>query len=294
MQVKIIKMSGKNVSGYVQFMQDELKSFYPATEIRQFVRIVFEHLLDFSTTDLLIKGDTALDKSQGAFVEECVKRLKKYEPVQYITGETDFLDLKLKVTPATLIPRPETEELVMWVAEHLNSPGLHVLDIGTGSGCIALGIKSRNPVVIAEAWDVSDEALRTAKENTETNNLDVKFEKIDILNFEPDEKHSDRYDVIVSNPPYVRESEKELMEKNVLDFEPHLALFVDDSDPLLFYRVIAVKAKKLLKKGGLLFFEINEAFGDETKILLENYGYSNVEVKKDINGKDRMVKAVYG
>jgi release factor glutamine methyltransferase len=287
-------MSGKNVSGYVQFMQDELKSFYPATEIRQFVRIVFEHLLDFSTADLLIKGDTALDKSQGAFVEECVKRLKKYEPVQYITGETDFLDLKLKVTPATLIPRPETEELVMWVAEYLSSPGMHVLDIGTGSGCIALGIKSRNPEVIAEAWDVSDEALRTAKENDETNNLDVKFEQMDILNFEPDEKHSGRYDVIVSNPPYVRESEKELMEKNVLDFEPHLALFVDDSDPLLFYRVIAVKAKKLLKKGGLIFFEINEAFGDETKKLLENYGYSSVEVKKDINGKDRMVKAVFG
>jgi release factor glutamine methyltransferase len=275
-------------------MQDELKSFYPATEIRQFVRIVFEHLLDFSTTDLLIKGDTVLDKPQGAFVEECVKRLKKYEPVQYITGETDFLDLKLKVTPATLIPRPETEELVMWVAEHLNSSGMHVLDIGTGSGCIALGIKSRNPEVIAEAWDVSDEALKTAKENAETNNLDVKFEKVDILNFEPDEKYTGRYDVIVSNPPYVRESEKELMEKNVLDYEPHLALFVDDSDPLLFYRVIAVIAKKLLKKGGMIFFEINEAFGDETKKLLENYGYSSVEVKKDINGKDRMVKAVYG
>jgi release factor glutamine methyltransferase len=258
------------------------------------VRIVFENLLSFSTADLLVKGDTALDSSQSAFVEESVKRLKKYEPVQYITGETDFLDLKLKVTPATLIPRPETEELVMWVAEHLNSSGMHVLDIGTGSGCIALGIKSRNPEVIAEAWDVSDEALKTAKENAETNNLDVKFEKVDILNFEPDEKYTGRYDVIVSNPPYVRESEKELMEKNVLDYEPHLALFVDDSDPLLFYRVIAVIAKKLLKKGGMIFFEINEAFGDETKKLLENYGYSSVEVKKDINGKDRMVKAVYG
>jgi release factor glutamine methyltransferase len=182
----------------------------------------------------------------------------------------------------------------MWVAENLNSSGMHVLDIGTRSGCIALGIKSRNPEVIAEAWDVSDEALKTAKENAETNNLDVKFEKVDILNFEPDEKYTGRYDVIVSNPPYVRESEKELMEKNVLDYEPHLALFVDDSDPLLFYRVIAVKAKKLLKKGGMIFFEINEAFGEETKKLLENYGYSSVEVKKDINGKDRMVKAVYG
>jgi release factor glutamine methyltransferase len=287
-------MSGKNVSGYVQFMQDELKSFYPATEIRQFVRIVFEHLLDFSTTDLLIKGDTTLDSSQCAFVEECINRLKNYEPIQYITGETDFLDLKLKVTPATLIPRPETEELVMWVAMYLNSPGMHVLDIGTGSGCIALGIKSRYPEVIAEAWDVSDEALKTAKENAETNNLDVKFEKVDILNFEPDEKYTGRYDVIVSNPPYVRESEKELMEKNVLDYEPHLALFVDDSDPLLFYRVIAVIAKKLLKTGGMIFFEINEAFGEETKKLLESYGYSSVEVKKDINGKDRMVKAVFG
>ena len=285
-------MSGKSVSGYVQFMHDELKSFYPATEIRQFVKIIFEHLLGFSTTDLLTKGDTLLDEDQGIFVDDCVRRLKDHEPVQYIVGETEFLDLKLKVTPATLIPRPETEELVMWVVEHLGRPGHQVLDIGTGTGCIILGLKSLRPDVTAGAWDVSEEALKTARENAVLNKLEVKFEQKDILLFEPGEQYIGKYDVIVSNPPYVRNSEKELMDRNVLDHEPHLALFVDDADPLLFYREITENALKMLKKGGLLFFEINEAFGKEVKELMEDAGFSDVEVRKDINGKDRMAKGV--
>ena len=290
MPVKIIKMRVKSVSGNVQFMQDELKSFYPATEIRQFVKIVFDHLAGFSTTDLLIKGDTELDGEKIIFIEDCVRRLKEYEPIQYILGETEFLDLKIKVNPATLIPRPETEELVMWVCEHIKDTGIKVLDIGTGSGCIALGIKSQKPDVVAEAWDVSREALHTAIENARINDLEVMFDEVDILKFIPTDGHRAKYDVIISNPPYVRESEKQQMEANVLNYEPHTALFVDDADPLIFYREITEKAKVMLKNGGYLFFEINEAFGDEVKSVMSDAGFSNVELKKDLNGKYRMVR----
>ena len=275
----------------MQFMQQELKFFYPATEIRQFTRIIFEYLAGFTATDLLTKGDVELTAPQIEFLDNCVSRLKKHEPVQYILGEAHFLGLKLEVIPATLIPRPETEELVMWICEHVVPSHTTVLDIGTGSGCIALGIKSQRPDLTVDAWDVSREALKTAKSNARNNGLEILFDRVDILSFEPEEKHFQKYDIIVSNPPYVRESEKELMEPNVLEHEPHLALFVNDNDPLIFYREISKKATQMLKEGGFLFFEINEAFGDEVKQLLSDLGFRDIEVKRDLSGKDRMVKA---
>lgn len=283
-------MSVKTVSGFVHFIQKELKSSYPPEEIRQFVRIILSHLLDFSTTDILTKGDTELSERQVSFLDDCVQRLKKQEPVQYILGETEFLGLKLKVNEHTLIPRPETEELVMWVTEHINSKTKEVLDIGTGSGCIALGIKSLNTNATVKGWDVSGNALTIAKENSVLNDLAIEYSKVDILLDEPEKSYTENFDIIVSNPPYVRESEKKLMEPNVLDHEPHLALFVDDNDPLIFYRVIAAKAKKMLKPGGLLFFEINEAFGVQMHNLMEKEGFKDIEIKQDINGKDRMIK----
>ncbi len=275
----------------MQFMQQELKSLYPATEIRQFSRIIFEYLAGFTATDLLTKGDVELTLSQIEFLDSCVSRLKKHEPVQYILGEAHFLDLKLEVTPATLIPRPETEELVMWICENVDTTDAKVLDIGTGSGCIALGIKSQKPEFTVEAWDMSREALKTAKSNARNNGLEILFDRVDILSFEPEEKHFQKYDIIVSNPPYVRESEKKLMEPNVVEHEPHLALFVNDNDPLIFYREISKKATRMLKEGGFLFFEINEAFGDEVKQLLSGLGFRDIEVKSDLSGKGRMVKA---
>ena len=284
-------MSGKSVSGYIQFMQEELKPLYPASEIRQFSRLIFSFLMGFSSTDLLLKGEALLTDSQEIFLNNCVERLKTYEPIQYILGQTEFLDLTLKVDSSTLIPRSETEELVVWIADSVELWHKSVLDIGTGSGCIALGIKHKSPELSVEAWDVSEEALRIAKENAKLNDLVLKTEKVDILTFNPDSDYAGKYDIVVSNPPYVLDSEKEVMEPNVLVHEPPLALFVEDSDPLIFYRRIAESAKGMLREGGLLFFEINEAYGHKVKELLWINRYSDVQIRKDLSGKERMVRA---
>ncbi len=275
----------------IQFMQKELNELYPVTEIRQFAILIFDRLLNFGATDLITKGDSLLDEKEILFIKNCVERLKKYEPLQYILGQTEFLGLKLKVNPSTLIPRPETEELVMWMSEHITPKNKTALDIGTGSGCIALGIKSRFPEMIVDAWDINEKALETAGQNAMLNNLNVNFSKVDILTFEPGKQHLRKYDIIVSNPPYVMNSEKKLMSSNVLDYEPASALFVDDEDPLLFYGKIARLSRKMLKSRGLLFFEINEAIGERVKNLLTELGFSEVKIKKDLSGKDRMVKA---
>ncbi len=286
-------MSGKNVSGYIQFMQKELKSFYAASEIRQFACLIFSSLLGFSTTDLLIKGDTLLSDSQTIFLENCIKRLKNSEPIQYVLGQTEFLDLTLKVNTSTLIPRPETEELVVWLTESIEPQHKTVLDIGTGSGCIALGMKSKNPHLTVEAWDISKEALKTTEANAKLNDLVIAIKQIDILTFTPGNGDLKKYDIIVSNPPYVRDSEKELMEPNVLEHEPHLALFVKDKDPLIFYHKIAQAGRLMLKSGGMLLFEINEVFGKEVVSLLSDNNYHDVEIKKDLSGKERMVRALF-
>ena len=271
-------------------MEEELKTLYPASEIRQFSRLIFSFLMGFSSTDLLLKGDELLSDSQRSFLDETIERLKSHEPIQYILGQTEFLDLTLKVNPSTLIPRPETEELVVWITESIEPEYKMVLDIGTGSGCIALGIKSKNPELSVEAWDVSEEALETANENAKLNDLVVRVGKKDILTFQPDSDCADKYDIVVSNPPYVLDSEKELMESNVLEYEPHLALFVENDDPLIFYRKITKVAKIILKKSGFLFFEINEAYGDEVKELLSENGFSDIQLRNDLSGKDRMVR----
>ncbi len=287
-------MSSKSVSGYIQFIQEVLKPLYPASEIRQFSHLIFNFLMDFTPTDLLIKGNTLLSDSQTTFLNRCIERLKKHEPIQYILGQTDFLDLTLKVDSSTLIPRPETEELVVWLTESIEPQHKTVLDIGTGSGCIALGIKSKNPHLMVEAWDISKNALKVqaVKEvNAKLNDLVITTRKKDILTFLPDTNCTNKYDIIVSNPPYVLDSEKELMEPNVLKHEPHLALFVADEDPLIFYHKIAQVAMRMLIGGGLLFFEINETLGDEVKQLLSENNYVDIQIKKDLSGKYRMVRA---
>ncbi len=285
-------MSGKSVSGYIQFMQEELKSLYPVSEIRQFSRLIFSFLMNLSSTDILLNGDTKPSDSQAKYLDSYIERLKSHEPIQYILGQTEFLDLTLKVNPSTLIPRPETEELVVWVNSSVESQHRTVLDIGTGSGCIALGVKSHNPELQVEAWDISDEALQTVKDNAKLNSLVVKMNRVDIFSFTPDSGYTDKFDIVVSNPPYVLKSEKELMEPNVLKYEPHQALFVEDSDPLIFYRKIINTSNTMLKQGGLLFFEINEIYGKDVKNLLSENGYSNIQIKCDLSGKDRMVRAI--
>lgn len=272
----------------IQYIKKELRSYYPEPEIQGFVRIIFESLLDLSYTDIILQKGTKIEAKDAEAIESIVSRLKTYEPIQYIMGECEFYGLRLQVSPAVLIPRPETEELVHWIQQTIEVPNAHILDIGTGSGCIALALKNNLSNAKVKAVDISDSALEVADANAQRNKLEVGFVKADILNWE--KYRWNQYDVIVSNPPYVRELEKQMMEPNVLMYEPDGALFVDDNDPLIFYRAIAEFALTSLNIGGYLFFEINEYLAQEMQLMLENFGFGRVEVKKDINGKYRMIK----
>lgn len=234
------------------------------------------------------------EKELSAIVSEqfiaVLDRLKLSEPIQYIFGETLFYGLPFTVNRDTLIPRPETEELVSWILEdrlEITSSQVSVLDIGTGSGCIAITLAKHWENASVRAWDISEEALVVAQKNALLNKVKIDFEPVNILTIE-DTSH--RFDIIVSNPPYVRELEKTKMQKNVLDYEPHTALFVSNLDPLLFYRKIAALAKKALATKGLLFFEINEYLGEALVQLLEEEGYTDIMLKKDFFGKDRMIR----
>jgi|LSQX01.3.fsa_nt_gb release factor glutamine methyltransferase len=272
----------------IQYIEKELGGLYPESEIKSFSRIILEQVCGMDYTAMILKRDEILDPRFSKPVKEIVKRLKRHEPVQYIFGETEFMDLKLKVTPSALIPRPETEELVQWIGESGISDSPFILDIGTGSGCIALALKKQFPEALVSAVDYSAEALEIARGNAETNNLQITLFQADILNWQ----HYvwGNFDLIVSNPPYVRESEKAVMQPNVLEHEPGSALFVPDDDPLLFYRYIAGFAKIHLNEKGWLFFEINESLGTETADLLEKSGFREIEVKKDLFGKNRMLR----
>jgi release factor glutamine methyltransferase len=215
------------------------------------------------------------------------------EPVQYVLGEADFDGMSLRVGPGVLIPRPETEELVAWIASDLAGRGkVRILDIGTGSGCIALSLARRFPDAEVEAWDISDSALAIASDNARQLGMNVELVKRDALLKDVPADLFERYDVIVSNPPYICEREKADMDDNVLQHEPSTALFVPDSDPLLFYRAISLSAARMLKHGGGLYFEINREYGRETEAMMRSAGLEEVELRKDFIGNDRMVKGV--
>ncbi len=279
----------------VSFFKKELKSHYPENELKAISVIIFESCFNISRQDMAFYPGNRLNESQIVDLLKVIKRLKAYEPVQYITGYTDFLDLKIKVKPPVLIPRPETEELVLWVEQELKENSMAtsaLLDIGTGSGCIALALKQRLPEIKAAGLDNSRESIVIAKENARYNKLEVAFIEKDILVMSVDDPLIEQHcDVWVSNPPYVRVSEKGRMNENVLRYEPHDALFVDDHQPLIFYDKISALAKKALTAGGMLFFEINEAMGQNIKKLLEKKGFTNIMIKKDIHDKERFVKA---
>ncbi|MDR2910075.1 MAG: peptide chain release factor N(5)-glutamine methyltransferase [Bacteroidales bacterium] len=273
----------------IQYIEKELQGLYPKTEIKSLIRLIIEHIYGFNYTQFLLHRDTKSGDDETVEIKLIVERLKKFEPVQYILGETEFHGLKLKVNKSVLIPRPETEELVQWV---LNS-GIKlssIIDIGTGSGCIALALKNKMPETKVTAIDFSAEALKTAKQNAIQNNIEINFIEADIFDWEKFDW--EKFDVIVSNPPYVREIEKAKMEPNVLNYEPLAAIFVPDTNPLVFYRAIACFAKKYLKNEGLLFFEINESLASEIETLLVEMQFHNIEIKKDINGKFRMVRCL--
>lgn len=272
----------------IQYIEQELRDLYPKTEIRAFTRLILEHVCGISYTQQVLMKDQLLDDSFKNTISEMVKRLKNHEPIQYILGETEFLGLKLIVTPPVLIPRPETEELVLWIAETEMPEAPALLDVGTGSGCIALALKDRIADASVSAFDFLPQALEVAGKNAELNKLEVEFFKADIMKWETSTWRN--FDAIISNPPYVRESEKENMSANVLNYESQKALFVPDNDPLIYYRQITQFARRYLNENGWLFFEINENLGNETIDLVRQCGYKEAELKKDLFGKNRMLR----
>jgi release factor glutamine methyltransferase len=286
------------------FLQ-ELSPLYDEKEIESFFYIVLECFHNKKRIDLALSPEMEMDALQLLRWESVLSELKKEKPIQYILGVTEFYGLPFLVNENTLIPRPETEELVEWIisyneglrqAQSDKSAKLKVLDIGTGSGCIAISLAKNLPNAQVYAIDVSEKALVIAKENAKENAVDVNFIQTDILLINDlselatrNPQLATKFDIIVSNPPYVRNLEKIEIKPNVLAYEPHLALFVEDTDALLFYRKIAELALKNLSENGQLYFEINQYLGKETVELLENLGFKNIELKKDIYGNDRMI-----
>ena len=271
-----------------QNIQESLANVYSDGEIKALTRIIATELLGVPQITYFLKESVTLTTEQQALLGNAIERLKKQEPIQYILGYSDFCGLRFKVTPATLIPRPETSELVEWITSEARN-NESILDIGTGSGCIAVSLANKLPQSNVTAWDISNDALAVATKNSKANDCTVTFGQVDILSYQP---CGEQFDIIVSNPPYIKENEKEAMHANVLDWEPHTALFVPDSDPLLFYRTIAEKGLMLLKPGGRLYFEINRAHGKETMEILTALGYTDIELRKDFAENDRMIRAV--
>ena len=242
----------------------------------------------YSRTQFLLAKDEELCPEELSEIEKIVARLKSHEPIQYILGTTEFYGLPFYTVPEVLIPRPETEELVQWIIHENKNSKPTILDMGTGTGCIAISLQKNIPQSTVLACDISPACLETAKRNSELNSAEVSVIQYDILSNAPDFSFPE-LDIIVSNPPYIRETEKTLMEKNVLDHEPELALFVPDENPLIFYEQIADFSRIHLKNQGHLYFEINEAFGPECYEMLQEKGFSEIVLKKDIHGKDRMI-----
>lgn len=270
------------------YLAKELEKIYQEQEISALTNIIIKTVIGITKLHQLYMTEQIVTKRQAGRIIDICKELKTGKPIQYILGETSFYDCVIKVTSATLIPRPETEELVdLIIRENRGYQGT-IIDIGTGSGCIAVALAANLPGAVVTGIDISDEAIRTARENAQSNNVTVSFVKGDVFSF--DSERVDKAGIIVSNPPYIRNSEKQFMNKNVLDFEPHPALFVNDSDPLIYYRAILKLANKILKHRGRLYFEINEAMGKSMVQLLESSGYTEIQIVADINSKERIIK----
>ena len=265
-----------------------LAELYDTAEIETIKKALCLEVLGVSPVAYFTKATMTPDADRDGKLESALNRLVQGEPLQYVIGSTPFCGLTFKVDRRVLIPRPETAELVEWVVQDAGAKGA-LLDIGTGSGCIAISLAHRLKGWKVQGWDISEDALEVASENNRLNNTDVEFRKVDILNVHDMEC---RFDVIVSNPPYVLESEKTEMEDTVLEFEPHTALFVSDTDPLLFYKAIAEFGHRTLSEGGKLYFEINPLKAEALQTMLSDAGYHDIEIRRDIFGKQRMIKAV--
>lgn len=271
-----------------QYIKQALKDYYPDAELQAFIKIIYMDIFHLSMLDIYMGKDIKLSVKQLDELESIILRLQKHEPLQYIIGTTEFYGLTLKVASGVLIPRPETTELVDLIVKEAPNTSLNILDIGTGSGCIALALDRYLPRAHVVAWDISDDALTIARQNNRMVAGNVSFEKRDVLTMHDDKE---QFNIIVSNPPYITVAEKKDMDRNVLDWEPGLALFVSDNDPLCYYKKISELGLTMLYPRGKVYFEINRAFGEEMKIMMQGLGYNSVEVIKDLSGNDRIVKA---
>ena len=286
-----MKVPSNLVRDIRKYYCEQLCSVYDNDEATAMILILLEHYFKITRVKMALEPDMRLSESEMLTFHFAVKDLLKNKPIQYIIGETEFCDLKFKVNENVLIPRPETSELVMNIVNRQKTKDkrqLSILDIGTGSGCIAISLAKNIPDSKVYALDISEKALDVAKENAFNNNVDVTFINDDILSLK--NKIETKFDIIVSNPPYVRELEKADMRDNVLNWEPHNALFVSDNDPLIFYRNILEFAKTNLNQDGEIWFEINEYLGKEMTDLCKEYGFSDVEIFKDFREKDRGLK----
>jgi len=284
-----MQIPSNKVKDVVRFFKEQLKSIYEPSEISILIAWCFEKFTHIKRAEIVLKENETISESELLKFHFAIKDLKKHVPIQYILGETPFFNLPFIVTPDVLIPRPETEELVnLIIAENtLASPAL--IDIGTGSGCIAVSIKKNIPDAKVTAIDISEKALEVAKKNAALNQVQLKFIVDDILNPKSDIINQ-KYDIVVSNPPYISSDEKTAMQKNVLDYEPHLALFVNDSNPLLFYEAIAEWALKTLNPQGRIYFELNEKYGEKCAAVLKQKGFKNLILHKDLSNKNRILR----
>lgn len=275
-------------------LRQALRPIYGQRETEAIIRIIFHHLKGWNLTDMLIHEPDDLSPFIKDEVDKILQRLLRYEPIQYITGEARFHGLELHVTPDVLIPRPETAELVDIITDDAGGKeDLKVLDIGTGSGCIAIALARSLTFPSITALDISSGALQVARENSRRLKTDIRFIEADIFSWpEKQESREEKFDIIVSNPPYIDEQEKTGMEPNVVNFEPHAALFVPDADPLRFYIRIADVAKKMLVKGGRLYFEINPRHAADLAAMLRNKGFEDLEIIRDSFGKERFIRSI--
>ncbi len=272
----------------LNYIKDSLDGLYPPDEITSITRIIIEHTTGYTVPSIILDNYKEITLGQKLKIDEIIKRLKQWEPIQYILEETEFYGLKFYVNPNVLIPRPETEELVELIIAENKKPALKVLDIGTGSGAIAIALAKHLSNTEVSAWDISYKAIDLAVMNSKINSVNISFKRVDILKDYPTD---DKFDIIVSNPPYVLDSEKEEMDENVLKYEPHLALFVPDDKALLFYERIADVARNLLNDKGKIYFEINSSKGTHTVEMLKNKDFKEIALIKDLSGKDRIVRA---
>lgn len=280
----------KTIKDVFAAFKESLTAVYNAQETEAITLMVLTEITNASKATIKAFPENELTLTQQEEANNILTQLKTGKPLQYAIGYTEFYGLKFMVNPAVLIPRPETEELVQWVLDTVTDKNSSVLDIGTGSGCIAISLKKKLPDAPVSAIDISADALSTAKENAQLNQVEINFIEADILNINS-EIEILKFEIIISNPPYVTLDDKKQMHTNVTDFEPHTALFVPQDDPLIFYKAIANFAAKSLADTGLLFFEINENLGKETVTLLERKGFKNIELRQDMSGRDRMIKA---